>query len=43
MVAYIKGPKHVVVYYISLLFFPPHDLVDFVVLPPGHGRNVTDL
>ena len=21
---------------------PPHVLVDFVVLPPGHGRNVTD-
>ena len=21
---------------------PPHDLVDFVVLPPGHGRGVTD-
>jgi len=21
---------------------PPHDLVDFVVLPPGHGRSVTD-
>ena len=28
-----------------LLFFnpmPPHVLVDFVVLPPGHGRSVTD-
>ena len=28
------------------LFFsspmPPHVLVDFVVLPPGHGRSVTD-
>jgi len=21
---------------------PPHVLVDFVVLPPGHGRSVTD-
>jgi len=21
---------------------PPHFLVDFVVLPPGHGRSVTD-
>jgi len=21
---------------------PPHVLVDFMVLPPGHGRNVTD-
>jgi len=21
---------------------PPHVLVDFVVLPPGHGRGVTD-
>ena len=21
---------------------PPHDLVDFVVLPPGHGSSVTD-
>jgi len=21
---------------------PPHALVDFVVLPPGHGRSVTD-
>ena len=21
---------------------PPHVLVDFVVLPPGHGRNLTD-
>ena len=29
-----------------LIFFcpmpPPHVLVDFVVLPPGHGSNVTD-
>jgi len=28
-----------------LFFFcpmPPHVLVDFVVLPPGHGRSVTD-
>ena len=24
-------------------FCPPHVLVDFVVLPPGHGRSVTDL
>jgi len=22
---------------------PPHVLVDFVVLPPGHGRSVTDI
>ena len=22
---------------------PPHVLVDFVVLPPGHGSSVTDL
>ena len=21
---------------------PPHVLVDFLVLPPGHGRSVTD-
>jgi len=21
---------------------PPHVLVDFVVLPPGHGNSVTD-
>ena len=21
---------------------PPHVLMDFVVLPPGHGRSVTD-
>jgi len=21
---------------------PPHVLVDFMVLPPGHGRSVTD-
>ena len=21
---------------------PPHVLVDFVILPPGHGRSVTD-
>jgi len=21
---------------------PPHVLVDFVVLPPGHGKSVTD-
>ena len=21
---------------------PPHVIVDFVVLPPGHGRSVTD-
>jgi len=21
---------------------PPHVLVDFVVLPPGHGRSITD-
>ena len=31
---------------ITLIFFflpmPPHVLVDFVVLPPGHGRSVTD-
>ena len=31
---------------ISCFFFsfpmPPHVLVDFVVLPPGHGRSVTD-
>jgi len=29
----------------SFFFFcpvPPHVLVDFVVLPPGHGRSVTD-
>jgi len=29
----------------NLLFFfqmPPHVLVDFMVLPPGHGRSVTD-
>jgi len=28
-----------------LIFFgpmPPHVHVDFVVLPPGHGRSVTD-
>jgi len=26
-----------------LIFFnAPHVLVDFVVLPPGHGRNETD-
>jgi len=22
---------------------PPHVLVDFAVLPPGHGRSVTDI
>ena len=22
---------------------PPHVLVDFVVLPPGHGSSVTDV
>ena len=29
----------------DFLFFgpmPPHVLVDFVVLPPGHGSSVTD-
>ena len=32
-------------YCIYIFFFPlnaPHVLVDFVVLPPGHGRSVTD-
>ena len=31
--------------YIYIYFFfpmPPHYFVDFVVLPPGHGRSVTD-
>jgi len=31
--------------YIELFFcrpMPPHVLVDFVVLPPGHGMSVTD-
>ena len=29
--------------YIYIFPMPPHVLlVDFVVLPPGHGRNVTD-
>ena len=30
----------------TVFFFgpmPPHVLVGFVVLPPGHGRSVTDL
>ena len=30
---------------VSIVFFPPmppHVLVDFVVLPPGHVRSVTD-
>jgi len=38
-----KGGSHFVY---SEFFFspnaPPHVLVDFVVLPPGHGRSVTD-
>ena len=25
-----------------ILPMPPHVLVDFVVLPPGHGRSITD-
>jgi len=39
---YVRDP----VVYIMLVFFgpmPPHVLVDFVVLPPGHGRSVTDV
>jgi len=28
------------IYFLSPM--PPHVLVDFVVLPPGHGRSVTD-
>ena len=32
-------------HFLGVFFFfpmPPHVLVDFVVLPPGHGRSVTD-
>jgi len=29
--------------YIYIFYpMPPHVLVDFVVLPPGHGKSVTD-
>jgi len=28
--------------YIFFFPMPPHVLVDFVVFPPGHDRNVTD-
>jgi len=34
-----------VLLWVIFFFFvsiPPHVLVDFVVLPPGHGRSVTD-
>ena len=44
----LKNIKHNVNFHshedINFFFcpMPPHDLVDFVVLPPVHGRSVTD-
>ena len=37
-----EGCRCIVRMFYLLCPMPPHVLVDFVVLPPGHGRSVTD-
>jgi len=45
-ILYVCGDKYKTHKYSVAEFFfcpmPPHVLVDFMVLPPGHGRSVTN-
>jgi len=38
----LKELEHCAQHFLFFGPMPPHVLVDFVVLPPGHGRSATD-
>jgi hypothetical protein len=38
----IAHRKQTKLHFYNFFPIPPHPFVDFVVHPPGHGRNVTD-